>query len=1131
VRAQAAIRRMAKTAEGPRLAGRARTLGRARIARLVVRAVELLALFGVAGALILAAQLANGPVYLDFLHNRIAASLQEWGGQRYTFELGPTYLMHDSWGVGLGFHHLAVRDSAGRTVLSAPGGKVGLNVLAILVGQVRVHRLELNRLGVRLRVAEDGALSIAVSGDAGGAPVSLPSGGEPSQSGVSNVATLVRAAAEAMAGASQAVDRLALTNSRFEIDNDATGASAAYEDFNLAFDRSGNEATARLSAKSPTGPWSIEARASVGSAPTLALSARDVSLADFAVFDKKPPPLSAEGPISFRLDARLNPDGTVQSLSGQFTLGAGKVRLNNPDALPFLLDEASAKVEWDDEAKELRFRDLNVFAGETHAIAEGWLKPPFSDADRWIGRLESRDMRFGPERPGADPVPLTSVAADFHFVPAESRFILDNVALRGPTVDAALQAEVAPDGPGVSLKLGLTANPSATADLMRLWPQFINPDLRDWCAQNLHGGQIQGQMAANWSAADLDAMAHKRALPRESLHGSFSAHDVAVDLMPGLPPMVAADGSGTFTGRDVVISSNRATMTLAPTRRIQGDNLSFAVPDTTPRAIVEAAARAHLTGTADALADLLARPPLRKQAALEIDPATAHGQAEGDLTLALKLGKTAKPEDTQFRATGSLTNLTLDKFIGEEKLEDAAFTVEAERDSLKMVGDGQLFGAATHIDASRAAGEVGSATLTLTLDPAARAKRGLNAAWLTGPIPVKLTAPLTRDTAEVEIDLAPVGIDNPVPGVVKAAGKPGKATFQIKPAPQGAALSNIAVDFGSVTLRGAADAAADGSIVAAKIAQARISAGDDFKIDVVNSGGSVKATVRGSTLDARPLIKSLTEAAQPARDFDIDAKLGQVLGADRQSITGFELMASRHGGDNRIELLRGRIGQGLVIAGGGAGDEIRLMATDAGALIRFAGLYSRMEGGVLEMSLRSDGEATAGAATVSSFVLRDEPAFRKLVAAGPAQADGVAVDPASIRFQKMSLAFERTPGVLEIKDAVIYNPYMGLTTEGRINFAHSDIDMSGAFVPAYSVNSLLNRIPLVGLLLGGGKNEGVFGVSYRVHGPLSGPQLTVNPLSAIAPGILRKMVAAIDGTAVQGDAAPAEPHAPIPVQR
>jgi uncharacterized protein YhdP len=764
------------------------------------------------------------------------------------------------------------------------------------------------------------------------------------------------------------------------------------------------------------------------------------------------------------------------------------------------------------------------------------VSPPTDAAGAWTIRLESKDTRFGPERHGGAPVVLDTLLADARFLPSESRFVLDGLTLRGPTVDAALKADVSPDGPGVSLKLGIEVKRSVTPDVMRLWPQFVNPDVRDWCAQNLHGGQVQGTMSANWTAADLDAMDHKRAVPRESVHGSFSSHDVGVDLMPGLPMMVSGDGSGTFTGRDFTVSADHATMPLSPTRRIQADNLVFTVPDTTPRAIVDAQTRAHLTGTADALADLLNREPLRKQAGLQIDPATVKGQAEGDLVLDLKLGKTAKPEDTQFRATGALTNLTIDKFIGEEKFEQASVTFEADRSTLKMTGEGQLFGAATRIDVGRAAGDEGSATLTFALDAAARAKRGLNFGWLTGPLPIKLKAPLSRANADVEIDLTPAGIDNPVPGFAKAAGKTGKATFQVKPAPEGgASLSAIAVDFGTALIRGSADAAADGSIQAVRLTQVRISAGDDFKADIVNSANVIKATVRGSTLEARPFIKSLTEAGSPSQaggpDFDIDLKIATAIGANKQTISNLELNASRRGGDDRVTLLRGRIGQGAVSASREAGGDLRLTSSDAGALARFADLYSRMEGGNLDLTLRTGGDSSAGAATITNFVLKDEPAFRRLVAAGQAQTPGVAVDPSAVRFQRMTATFERSPGVLDIMDAVIYNPNMGLTAEGRINFARSEIDVSGTFVPAYSVNSMLNKIPLVGVLLGGGQNEGVFGISYRVRGPINAPQVSINPLSAIAPGILRKIIGAVDPTAAHGSFTPGDATVTMPVQR
>ena len=697
--------------------------------------------------------------------------------------------------------------------------------------------------------------------------------------------------------------------------------------------------------------------------------------------------------------------------------------------------------------------------------------------------------------------------------------------MRGPTVDVTVKAETAPDGEGSSLKLNIDAGPSATADLIRLWPQFINPDVREWCAQNLHGGRLQGSLKSNWTAADLDAMAHKRGLPRESLHGEFTTHDVGVDLLPGLPIMMTDEGTGSFTGHEFTVSGNHATMALSPSRRVQANDLAFTVPDITPRPIVDASSRAHMTGTADSLADLLMREPLRRQAGLTLDPATVKGQAEGDLVLDLKLGKTARPEDTQFHATGALDNLQIEKFLADEKLESATAAFQADRNMLKIVGDGDLLGAATHVEVARAPGEEGSATVTFALDAAARAKRGLNfSPWLTGPLPVKLKAPLTRASAEVEIDLTPAGVDNPVPGLSKPAGKPGKATFVVKPGPDGALLSNIAIELGVPMMRGSAQMDSGGAVQSATISEARIAPGDDFKVDVVNGPTSLKASVRGTSLDARAFVKSLwegTSSGQSAKDFDLDAKFSSIVGANKQTMTGVELTAFRRGGETQLGSLRGRIGGGALMATG-MGGETRLTTSDAGALLRFANLYSHLEGGDLNLFLRSRGDLSAGEATLTDFVLRDEPAFRQLVSAGRARASGggpVAVDPSRVRFDKMTASFERTPGKLAIQDGVIYNPGMGLTAQGVIDFEHSQVDVSGSFVPAYTVNTMLTKIPLVGVLLSGGENEGVFGVSYRVHGAMSSPTLTVNPLSAIAPGILHRILAAIDGTTSHGGGA------------
>jgi hypothetical protein len=66
------------------------------------------------------------------------------------------------------------------------------------------------------------------------------------------------------------------------------------------------------------------------------------------------------------------------------------------------------------------------------------------------------------------------------------------------------------------------------------------------------------------------------------------------------------------------------------------------------------------------------------------------------------------------------------------------------------------------------------------------------------------------------------------------------------------------------------------------------------------------------------------------------------------------------------------------------------------------------------------------------------------------------------------------------------------------------VHLRGTLIPLYGANNLLGQLPIVGLFLGGEK-EGLVGVTYEVVGKPAGPVLHVNPLSALAPGLLRKV--------------------------
>jgi len=68
-------------------------------------------------------------------------------------------------------------------------------------------------------------------------------------------------------------------------------------------------------------------------------------------------------------------------------------------------------------------------------------------------------------------------------------------------------------------------------------------------------------------------------------------------------------------------------------------------------------------------------------------------------------------------------------------------------------------------------------------------------------------------------------------------------------------------------------------------------------------------------------------------------------------------------------------------------------------------------------------------------------------------------------------------------------------------------------VPGFALNNLLSNVPLLGPLLTGGKDGGLFAVTYQLSGPLDDLKTDVNMMSAMTPGALRELFISSPDTA------------------
>ena len=107
--------------------------------------------------------------------------------------------------------------------------------------------------------------------------------------------------------------------------------------------------------------------------------------------------------------------------------------------------------------------------------------------------------------------------------------------------------------------------------------------------------------------------------------------------------------------------------------------------------------------------------------------------------------------------------------------------------------------------------------------------------------------------------------------------------------------------------------------------------------------------------------------------------------------------------------------------------------------------------------------------------------------------------------ERFECQFEFDENQIIIANGVGKSLSLGFTVEGKINRKERLFNLKGNIIPARFLNSILNNIPIIGSLLTGGKGEGLIAIAYTIKGSFDAPDISLNPLSALAPGFIRNI--------------------------
>jgi hypothetical protein len=1092
-------------------------------------------------------RLGAGPINLDMATPWLAAAIEENIGHGNTVEVGGTQIERaGKVRIAVRIRDIIVRDRDQAIVASAPKAEVKLSGTALLMGRLRAESLNLVDAELAVRITPDGqvtvsagdtakplATGVASKKEAGIAPtfprqvpVPLPGTGlssssaaqpDTTQSGL--LAGLDWLDSLSLTGLDgQNLNEIGLKNGNLIVDDQQRGNKWTFDNISLSLRRPSGGGVALSVGEEGANAWSL--RVVVGppanGVRSVDIRADKVSTTNILLALRlKDLTFSADLPLSGELKGELGRDGLPTYFRGKITAGAGHVIDSDTPDYPMAIDSAEINVEWD-SGRRVLVAPFKIISGSNRVTLLAHLEPPNGSTTDWQAGFNGGTIVLA----GIDnepPLIFNRIAIGLRFDTDKKHVLLTQADISNGEIGVAGTGSIDYSG-DARLQLGFAGTPMSASALKRMWPTLIVPEVREWVIERVERGSLQRiEVGVNSPVRNLSRKGPP--IPDDGLAVNIVASGVTLRPVDELPSVRDADLKARVTGRTATVTIAQAAADTPAGRKLNISDFVFEVPDMAPKP-APAKVRFRIDGPVPAVAEILASDRLSEFSGTLIDPNSSKGTVTAVVTLGLPIKRELTKADTTYAVTADLGGFAADKLVMNQKLEANALKIIANNGGYQVKGDVKINGQAATLDYRKPNEGDADVKLQATLDDAGRARLGLDlGSAVIGAVPVKLIGKIggpDRDSRlGIEADLTALKLDNILPGWVKVPGKSSRAVFNVVQKPQSTRLEDIVVDGGGVSIKGSVEIDQNGDLMSANFPTYSPSEGDKTSLKAERAAdGVVKVTMRGDVFDGRGFLKSAIsgkEADAKSKikniDFDVDLKLGAVAGFNGEALRSVDAKFSRRNGAIRNFALSGKLGRDTALTadlrGRAQGREVIYLETnDAGAFFRFTDTYAKVVGGQLTLAMDPptvEPSTREGLINVRDFAIRGEASLDRLAAGGPAGAQN------GVSFSRVRAEFTRQNGQLTIREGVLKGPIIGGTIEGSLDLPGNQVRMSGTFVPMYGLNNMFGQLPILGLFLGGGSNEGLIGMTYEIVGTPGAPLLRVNPISAMAPGVLRKI--------------------------
>ncbi len=291
----------------------------------------------------------------------------------------------------------------------------------------------------------------------------------------------------------------------------------------------------------------------------------------------------------------------------------------------------------------------------------------------------------------------------------------------------------------------------------------------------------------------------------------------------------------------------------------------------------------------------------------------------------------------------------------------------------------------------------------------------------------------------------------------------------------------------------------------------------EFKFNLEHKNKAYNVMISGQSLDISN-IKFLGDSARRSDSsssnknpgsYSVDAKIDRLYLKNDQLITN-PVFKAQIDGDLIKELkLSGGMGEGAIMNLNIKYPIVSLTATDAGKLTKALGFTNKIEGGNFNLYGKLDGKNFDGTLEIRDYRMRKAPIMAKLISVvsiTTTSFEGLSniFGNQGVKFDKLYCPLKLNSGVIDLNGCYTKGPSLTFTAEGKVDFNTDTVKIRGTVVPENIINTAVKSIPILGAAFSSKKGHAFLGASYTIEGPIDDPKTRSNPLSILAPGVLKE---------------------------